>query len=99
MPKRVDPLTKAMIQQVKRLVANKVAEEVLILTLGLPIMALRDEFGFGRQRLERFMEKTIEIYEDYQNGLFTLQEVKDTIEAETGFIIRQGKPKDNEVSF
>ena len=50
MHKRVDPLTKAMIQQAKRTAANQATDQVVKLMLALPVYVLHDKWGFGKVR-------------------------------------------------
>ena len=55
--------------------------------LGFPIMVLRDKCGFGKVRLERFVDHVTELYDSFERGYITLEDLRDTIHAETGVTI------------
>ena len=55
--------------------------------LGFPIMVLRDKYGFGRKRLEQFVDHVTELYDSFERGYITLEDLRDTIHAETGVTI------------
>ena len=50
----------------------------------LGLLALRDEFGFGTKRLERWIDKTHQLLEDYEAGYISAKDINDTIFEETG---------------
>ena len=58
------------------------------------IMALHDEFGFGKSRLQRFIDKVDYVYDSYEQGYISLKDMTGTIENETGINVlrlEQGK--------
>lgn len=65
--------------------ATKVA---FLLMLGIPALALRDE-GYGKIRLERFLDHTLEIYKAFSTGVITLEDIKNTLLEEAGFEVEQ----------
>jgi hypothetical protein len=81
---KVDPLTKAMILQVKNQVTKEVMEETFKLLLGLPVLALRDEFEFGKKRNSRFIERMLSIYDSYSRSDITLNDIEAVLQEETG---------------
>jgi hypothetical protein len=82
--KKVDPWVQAMILQAKNEVTKQVREETFKLLLGLPVLALRDEFDFGKKRNTRFIEKMLSIYESYTDGTITLEDIEAVLKEETG---------------
>lgn len=50
----------------------------------IPLMVLRDKFGFGHVRLDRYLKYMSEAVKDFNEGRFNLKDVADMIEAETG---------------
>lgn len=82
--KKVDPYVQAMIIQAKNQVTKQVREETFKLLLGLPVLALRDEFEFGKKRNSRFIEKMLSIYDSYTSGDITLEDVETVLQEETG---------------
>lgn len=57
-------------------------------TLYFSIMALRDGFGFGKERLERFTTKFFSHYLAYTDDYVTLEDMHKAIKDETGFEIK-----------
>lgn len=49
-----------------------------------PLLALRDEFGFGRKRMMRFIKKYHEIIQDYNNGYLTFEDIATVMREEVG---------------
>ena len=52
--------------------------------MGLPLIVLRDDFGFGKQRLERFEDRLIQQFRCFDEGYIDLETLKKVIEQETG---------------
>lgn len=88
-----------MKQQRKKFVnntrANNKREVDMIITSAykmfklISMMALRDEFHFGKSRLERFCDKLEDVLDSYERGYITLGDMKKTIEEETGIKVLQ----------
>ena len=90
MHKRVDPLTKAMIQQAKRTAVNQATDQVVKLMLALPVYVLHDKHGWGKVRCERFANQMLELYDAYQSGYVTIEDVLQVLEDEAGMTISMG---------
>lgn len=58
------------------------------MTLYFSIMALRDGFGFGKDRLERFTNKFFTHYRAYDADYVTVEDMQQAIKDETGFEIK-----------
>lgn len=54
----------------------------------LGIMALRDEYGFGTVRLERWLDKMKDLLDSYNRGYISVADLHDTIKAETGIEVK-----------
>lgn len=72
------------IHQIKQNAAAEALEQAFVLMMGLPMMALRDEFEFGKKRLERFSDKVLDLYDSFNKDFITLQDVIDCVYEETG---------------
>jgi len=48
------------------------------------VIALRDEFGFGKDRLKRALEKVIELSNDLSDKRFNFDDIAEVIKDETG---------------
>lgn len=75
------------VQQMKDQATKKAANTGFLLMLGLPILVLRDKWGFGKVRLERFIDQVIDMYEAFNEGYLTLDDIHKVIEEETGIKI------------
>lgn len=77
------------IRTLKEDVAQEATERAFILMLGIPAMVLRDQFGFGRKRLEKFTDAIFELYDSYEKDYITLDDLIRTIYEETGVKIEK----------
>ncbi len=81
---RTYTLTNAQIEEIKKNAAKEAIEISLVAMMGLPLIVLRDKFGFGKQRLEKFEESLVEQYKCFDEGYIELDTLKDAIKQETG---------------
>lgn len=49
-----------------------------------PMMVLRDYFGFGGQRLKRFYENLIDMYDSIDKDYLDLKDISETLKEEAG---------------
>lgn len=49
-----------------------------------PMMVLRDYFGFGGQRLKRFYENLIDMYDSIDKDYLDLKDISETLREEAG---------------
>lgn len=59
-------------------------EKATEFSMAVPIMVLRDEFGFGQQRIMKFAAAFKELYESIDEKYLDLQDILKTIKEETG---------------
>lgn len=81
---RTYTLTDQQISKIKADAGKEASEKAFVAMLGLPLLALRDEFDFGQEKLERFMDKLISEYECFDQGYVSLEDLKQVIKEETG---------------
>ena len=55
--------TLAQIEDMKKKAVQEATEAAWVLMLGLPLMDLRDNFGFGGTRLTRHLDGVLKLYE------------------------------------
>lgn len=55
----------------------------------ISLIVLRDFFGFGGTRLERFIDGVRDYYESITKKLVDIDEIADTLEEETGIGVRR----------
>ena len=87
-------LTQAQIDQMKKEVSMEATKKAFLMMMGFPLLTLRDKFGFGKERLNRFMDKMMDLYEAYEMDYVDLDDLNDTIMKETGVTLikkREGK--------
>jgi hypothetical protein len=78
------------IEQIKKDALSKAIDTSFMLMLGIPLIALRDEYGFGKVRLERLMDRMLEVYDSFNKDYLTLEDLHKTIFEETGVQITKG---------
>lgn len=58
------------------------------LSIHFSIMALRDQFGFGKVRMARYLDKTMDVFDSYDREYISMADVQHMIKEETGVEIR-----------
>lgn len=82
-------LTWEQIQQMKKDAAKEAVGTVIELTLGIPAMVLKDKYGFGKKRLPEALDHMVDLYESYEQGYLTLQDIRKTLWEEGGYKIEK----------
>ena len=77
------------IQQMKKDAAKEAVSEVIELTLGIPAMVLKDKYGFGKKRLPEALDHMVDLYESYEMGYLTLQDIRKALWEEGGYQIEK----------
>ena len=85
--KRVYTLTEDDIERIKQDATNEAMNKAYVLMLGIPSMVLRDKFGYGSVRLERFTDGAFDYYDSFQKGDITLQDCLNCLKEECGISI------------
>ncbi len=76
------------LNKIRKQAVSDATEKALLLVMALPLMALRDEFGFGKKRLERFSEKMEYLLDSFDKGYITIQDLHDCLKEEVGVEIK-----------
>lgn len=63
------------------------------LMVALPMIVLRDKYGFGATRLERFIEQMIEVFDSIHEGYVSFSDLLNALKDETGIDIRKPERK------
>ena len=99
LPVKTEPVVNikaADVEKIKRDASKDAANKAFLLMLGLPVMALHDKFGFGPVRCERFTDAVLELYDSFEKGYVSLEDIHCTLKEETGItIISDGRLKDH----
>lgn len=75
----------------KRAAADMAIDTAFKLMLGIPVMVLHDKYGFGKKRLPEFMDHVMELYDSFNRGYLTLDDIVECLEKETGIkLIEKG---------
>lgn len=81
--------TLEQIEEIKRSVVKEAVQTLIELMLGLPIMVLHDKHGWGKIRNSRFVDDVMYLYDSYEKGYITLEDVRDTLWEEADTRIRK----------
>ena len=87
-------LTQAQLDEKLKAVEMQATKKAFVMMMGFPLLTLRDKFGFGKERLNRFMDKMMDLYEAYELDYVDLADLDRTIMEETGVTLlkkREGK--------
>ena len=77
-------LTQAQLDEKLKAVEMEATKKAFLMMMGFPLLTLRDKFGFGKERLNRFMDKMMDLYEAYEMDYVDLADLERTIMEETG---------------
>ena len=73
-------LSPKQIQKMK----DEATMQAVSITNILPLLVLRDEFGFGKKRLQQYIDALNRQVDAFNGGYISLKDVVDAINAETG---------------
>jgi len=83
-------MTAKEVEKLKQELTNNAVEIVNL----IPLLILRDKFGFGKVRLSRYLEYYSEAIEDFNNDRFDLQDIEQMLLEEVKIgIWRDGESK------
>ena len=68
----------------KAIVVNEASKRAFLTMMGVSLIALRDKFGFGPERMKRFSDKVFLEYSRVQRGLLTFEDMHNVVKEETG---------------
>lgn len=57
-------------------------------SLAVPLMVLRDEFGFGKKRLNQFFNNYLDLYDSIDKNYLDINDILKTLKKETGIEIK-----------
>lgn len=80
-------LADADLDRIKREACDDAVRDAFVLMVALPCLALRDEFGFGRERLVRFATRAVGWLEAVNRGDVEIRDAVDQLREETGIEI------------
>jgi len=69
---------------IKQEATKKAADKAFFLMLGLPLMVLHDKWGFGKVRGERFIEQVLDLYDSFEKGYLSLDDIHNCLWEEGG---------------
>ena len=72
------------VTRIKQDAAQEAIDKAFVLMLGLPMIVLHDQYGWGKKRLSDFMDYVLDQYDSFNKDFITLDDLWNTIEKETG---------------
>lgn len=82
-------LTQDQIDKMKQDAVNEATRKAFLMLLSIPVMVLHDKFGFGKQRLTKFMDYVLLWYASIQQGETPLRELLTVAERECGIRLEE----------
>ena len=84
-------MTVAAIDALKQEVAEDTTGKAFSILLGLSTYALRAEFDFNAEQLERFIDRVMSAYQAFEAGKFSIKDLHAIVYQETGITIHDTK--------
>ena len=82
-------LTWEQIETMKRDACRQASRILWELMLGLPTMVLSDKHDFDADKLNEFVDDVLDLYDSYEQGYLSLQDVETALKDEVGIIIHE----------
>lgn len=85
-------LTAEQIEAIKREAIGEAVDTAFVLMMGLPVMVLHDKFDRiwkKEHRLENFIDEVFKLYDSFDKGYITLDDVHQALKDEAGVEIRK----------
>ena len=92
--KKKTPTYNFTLEQIEAIKQKTVKESVLTLielTLGLPVIVMHDKHGWRKGRLEPFIDEILKLYDSYENGYLTLEDIREVLWEEAGVRIQKNE--------
>ena len=80
-------ITQAYLDKLKKEATDEAVRRAFSLMLGLPVMVLRDKFGFGKVRAERFVDAVLDLYDAFDESYISLEDIHKVLKDELGITI------------
>jgi len=84
-------LTTKEVEKMKQKATDNAAEIINL----FPLLILRDKFGFGKVRIERYLDYYAEMMEAYNAGYFSLKDIEKVLHGELGLKFEWGNQNDH----
>lgn len=89
-------MTIAQIQQMKKDMADLIADELLMKVVGIAALIIHDKFGMlmkkevdGKSREERFVDEWEKQYKFFEAGRMTLEDIQEVLRDECGITMKR----------
>lgn len=83
-------LTWEQIENIKLKATSEAMDFAFRQMMLLPLMVLRDHYGFGAKRLEYYIDHMADMLDSYNKGYLNLDDIEQTLEEETGIKVING---------
>lgn len=81
------------VEAIKKDAVNQATLQAFELMIGLPCLVLHDKWGYGKQRIERFVWQCIDMLNAFNDGYLTVEDIHQTLKKECGVVIGKGDGK------
>jgi hypothetical protein len=88
-PEPVINIKSSDVQQIKEKATSEAVDKAFLLMLGLPVLVLRDKWGFGKVRSERFIDQVLDLYDSFNKDYLTLDDIHNVLWEEAGIKIER----------
>lgn len=72
------------ISKIKENAANQAIDTAFVMMMAIPLMVLRDKYNFGKKRLETFSDYVLDLYDSFDKGYITFDDLKGILKDEVG---------------
>ncbi|MBO5100591.1 MAG: hypothetical protein J6B63_04705 [Treponema sp.] len=73
----------------KETATKDAVNEAVSLMLSIPVMVLHDKYGFGKKRLQKFTDQCLELFDSFNKGYVSFEDLINTLKEETGVEVKR----------
>lgn len=84
-------MTEEEIKKIKEEATNEAFDKLFGCLFTLPLVALKEEYGFGKKRLQRVNDKITELLKEVEVGELELNSLMDMMEKKYNIVFRSEK--------
>lgn len=81
------------VEAIKKDAVHQATLQAFELMVGLPCLVLHDKWGFGKQRLERFVWQCMDLLNAFNDGYLTVEDIHQALKDDCGVVIGKGAGK------
>lgn len=81
-------LTVDQLNQIKDKAVTEATGTAFTLMLAIPLIVLRDKYGYGQKRMDKFIDYVLDTFDSFDKGYVSLEDIEQVLYDEVGLKVR-----------